>query len=55
MSMNTARIKDYMLEKSRVVFHGDAERTFHYFYALLAGASDQLLEQLYLDRRRSYR
>ncbi|XP_035824294.1 myosin IA heavy chain, partial [Aplysia californica] len=51
----SARIKDYILEKSRVVQHGSQERTFHSFYALLAGASDQLLEQLYLDRSYVYR
>ncbi|XP_012936726.2 neurofilament medium polypeptide [Aplysia californica] len=52
--ITSARIKDYILEKSRVVQHGSQERTFHSFYALLAGASDQLLEQLYLDRSYVY-
>ncbi|XP_059143322.1 uncharacterized protein LOC131930739 [Physella acuta] len=53
--IESARIKDYMLEKSRVVFHSPRERTFHAFYALVIGAPDELLDSLYLERKGNYR
>ena len=43
-----ARIKNYLLEKSRVIKVAANERGYHAFYFLLRGASDDLLKQLYL-------
>lgn len=50
-----ARVKNYMLEKSRVVHHGPRERNFHSFYALLVGAPDEVLELLYIKRGDRFR
>jgi myosin heavy subunit len=38
-----ARVKNYLLEKSRVVSPGPGERNYHVFYHLLRGADEELL------------
>ena len=43
-----ARIKNYLLEKSRVVKVAPTERGYHIFYFLLRGAPIDLLEKLFL-------
>lgn len=40
-----ATITSYLLEKSRVVMRGEMERSFHIFYSLVCGASDEERER----------
>lgn len=41
-----AYMKQYLLEKSRVINPGPGERSYHIFYQLAAGCSEELKEQL---------
>ena len=41
-----ARVKNYLLEKSRVVGPAPGERNYHVFYHLLRGADEELLSYL---------
>eukprot|EP00033_Pygsuia_biforma_P000943 GCRY01001085.1.p1 GENE.GCRY01001085.1~~GCRY01001085.1.p1 ORF type:complete len:1015 (-),score=310.27 GCRY01001085.1:527-3571(-) len=43
------KVTNYLLEKSRVVERNVGERSFHFFYQLLRGASPELLQQLMLS------
>jgi len=41
-----ARVKNYLLEKSRVIGPAKGERNYHVFYHLLRGAKDELMLKL---------
>ncbi|KJE94586.1 myosin-Va [Capsaspora owczarzaki ATCC 30864] len=50
-----ASICTYLLEKSRVVFHAKEERTYHIFYQMCAGASEDDRLAWKLDQVSGYR
>ncbi|CAE7648021.1 XI-2, partial [Symbiodinium necroappetens] len=49
-----ASVTTYLLESSRVVSHAKRERTYHCFYEMLSGLSDEELSKLHLDRSEPY-
>merc|ERR1719208_608400 len=49
-----ANIETYLLEKARIIRQAPAERTFHIFYQLLTGASQELKSQMILEDARNY-
>ena len=49
-AMIGARIRTYLLEKSRVVAPADGERSYHVFYRLCAGANDEERAELSVPR-----
>merc|ERR1719206_1143287 len=49
-----ANIETYLLEKPRIIRQAPDERTFHIFYQLLTGASQELKSQMILEDARNY-
>uniref|UniRef100_A0A8D0GQG5 Myosin heavy chain 11 n=1 Tax=Sphenodon punctatus TaxID=8508 RepID=A0A8D0GQG5_SPHPU len=49
-----ANIETYLLEKSRAIRQAREERTFHIFYYILSGASEQMRNDLLLEGYNNY-
>ncbi|XP_046564340.1 unconventional myosin-Ic-A-like isoform X2 [Haliotis rubra] len=54
-SIRGASMKDYMLEKSRVVHQGSGESNFHIFYKFLAGLTDEDRVFLSIDKEKKFK
>lgn len=51
----SGRIQTFVLEKSRVVYHGIGEKNFHIFHSLIAGMDEQKLLYYYIENPTKYR
>ncbi|KAI8483301.1 hypothetical protein Bbelb_389050 [Branchiostoma belcheri] len=49
-----AKIREYLLEKSRLVQQAEGEQNFHVFYCMLNGLSPQNMEKYHLGGRQNY-
>jgi len=54
-SLVDAGVTTYLLESSRVVVHGEGERTYHVFYEMLEGLPSEKLKSFHLERSNTYR
>ncbi|KAL5009496.1 hypothetical protein ScPMuIL_011801 [Solemya velum] len=53
--MTGAVVRDYMIEKSRVVLQNESEGNFHIFYSLFAGAPPERMRELNLKSAANYK
>lgn len=49
-----AKVSQYLLERSRIVFQAPDERNYHVFYEMLTGLSEQELENYGLGSVEDY-
>ena len=50
-----AKIEQYLLEKSRIVFQAKGERNYHIFYYMLAGLPEERMKDLKLKTAADYK
>ena len=55
LSVDGAKISEYLLEKSRVVHQHPGEQNFHIFYYMMSGLSKEKLREFNLEGSNSFR
>ena len=55
LAVTGAKINEYLLEKSRIVYQNRMERNFHVFYCMFAGLNQSVKGRLRLDNPEDFK